>query len=190
MIYLVGGCSRSGKTTLARRMLRERGVAYLSSDHLARTFGRLGLAGISVKEDDRATTKKLELPLLTLLAAIAYDGEDYLVEGVHLGPAQIRRAIDGIEHPIAACLLGYPEAETESKLAALDAARGGGGDWLKDFDRATQLNFLEKQREISREHRKAAERLGLPFFDGSASIAAAVEDAYAALAAAGSAKSP
>ena len=181
MIYLIGGCSRSGKTTLARRMLRERGVPCFSSDHLARTFGRLGLAGVSVDEDDRATAKKLELVLLNLVAAIGYDSEDYLLEGVHLGPAQIRHAIDGYELPFSACLLGYPDADPEEKLAALEAARSGQGDWLKGFDRATQLRFLEAQREISREQRSAAERLDLPFFDGSADIAQAVDEAFTAL---------
>jgi hypothetical protein len=181
MIYLVGGCSRSGKTTLARRMLRERGVPYFSSDHLARSLGRLGLAGVSVEEDDRATTRKLELLLLNIVAAMGYDGYDYMIEGVHLGPMQIRHAIDGIKHPIVGCLLGYPEADLEAKRAALAGRERAANDWLMGFDTSVQLRFLENQREISREHRAAAERLGLPFFDGSGDIAAAVDAGFAAL---------
>lgn len=189
MIYLVGGCSRSGKTTLARRLLAERGVPYFASDHLVRSLGRLNLAGISAEADDRATAAKLERLLLTLVAAIGYDGHDYLIEGVHLGPRQIRRAIEAIHHPIAGCILGYPEAELEAKLAALTArggegSGGGGGDWLLAFDRPAQLRFLERQREISREHRAEAAEAGLPFLDGSADIAAAVEGGFAALTAA------
>ena len=184
MIYLVGGCSRSGKTSLARRMLREQGVPFFSSDHLARTFGRMGLAGVSVDEDDRVTAKKLELALLNLIAAIAFDGRDYLVEGVHLGPAQIRHAIDAIAHPIAGVLLGYPDADLEAKLAALDAAREDANDWMFELDADTLRRFLHNQREISREHRTAAEHLGLRFIDGSSDIADAVGDGFAALTAA------
>lgn len=187
MIYLVGGCSRSGKTTLARRLLAARGVPYFGSDYLMRTLHRLGLAGISAEEDDRVTAARLEQPLLTLVAALGYDGHDYLLEGVHLGPRQIRRAIEAIDHPIAGCVLGYPDAELEAKLAALTAQSGGGGrgnDWLLQFDRPTQLRFLERQREISREHRAEAAAADLPFLDGSADIAAAVAGGLQALTAA------
>lgn len=178
MIYLVGGCSRSGKTTLARRMLAERGVPYFSTDYLVRGLNSAGIGGISPVEDDRITAGKLETALVGLAAAAAYDRRDYLIEGVHLGPRQIRRILDEVAPPLTGCLLGYPEIDLAEKLAQLKARAAGQGDWLMDFDEAAQLGFLQRQREISREQRDEAESAGLRYFDSGADFDSALDRAY------------
>ena len=184
MLYLVGGCSRSGKTTLARRLLETRGLPHLSTDHLARGLYVAGLGEIDPEEDDRRTAAKMERLLLGVFAAAGYEESDYLIEGVHVTPRLVRLAQSRIATPIAGVVLGYPEADLEAKLASL-AARppraDGRPDWLFEFDREAQLRFLETQREISRAHRREAAENGVAFFDGSRDIAAAIAGAEAAL---------
>jgi 2-phosphoglycerate kinase len=184
MLYLVGGCSRSGKTTLARHALERRGIAHLSTDHIARGLyvGKLG--GIDPEEDDRRTAAKMEPLLFGTLMAIGFEESDYLVEGVHVTPRLIQLARTQIHAPIRGVLLGYPDADLEAKLEALAARpprRDGRPDWLFEFDRDAQLRFLENQREISRDHRREARENDVPFFDGSGDIAAAIAAAEAAL---------
>ncbi|MEX0923215.1 MAG: AAA family ATPase [Rhodovibrionaceae bacterium] len=178
MIYLVGGCSRSGKTTLARRLLAERGVPYFSTDYLARGLHGAGIGEVSPEEDDRITAAKLEPVLISLAAAAAYDRRDYLIEGVHLGPWQIRRILDRVAPPLAGCLLGCPEIDPAEKLAQLKARASGQGDWLMDFDAGAQLRFLQRQREISREQRGEADSARIPFFDSGADFDSALDQAF------------
>lgn len=178
MIYMVGGCSRSGKTSLARRMLEARGIPYFGSDYMVRGLQNAKVAGISAKEDDRETTLKLRVALVHMVSALAYDAHDYLLEGVHLDPMAIRAAIDNIEAPIAGCLLGYPETAPEDKLAALEAQGRGANDWLAGFSRESQLRFLAKQREISSEQRSLAGEKNIAFFDSGADPAGAIEQAF------------
>lgn len=184
MLFLVGGCSRSGKTTLARRLLQRHGIAHLATDHLARGLSVAGLGEIDPREDDRRTSEKMEPLLIGFLFAAGYEETDYLIEGVHVTPRLIGRARERIDVPIAGAVLGYPEADLEAKLVALAARplrRDGRPDWLFEFPREAQLRFLENQREISREHRAQAAENRVPFFDGSGDIAAAIGGAEAEL---------
>ncbi len=177
MIYLVGGCSRSGKTTLARRLLAERGLPYFGTDYLMRSLQAARLGGISAKDDDLETAQKLQETLIYLVSALGYDNHDYLLEGVHLTAKVIRCSIDNIAHPIRGCLLGYPGTAPADKLAALEAQGRADNDWLRSFAPEAQLGFLQRQSDISRQQRQEAAESGIAFFDSGADFDAALDDA-------------
>ena len=110
MLYLVGGCSRSGKSTLAERMRVRHGAPWFALDAL-----KMGLflgaptLGVHPEDDDLETADRMWPILKGLAENLIFDGRDYLIEGVNLRPDTVAAFIADTEEPVAACFLGYPE---------------------------------------------------------------------------------
>ena len=110
MLYLIGGCSRSGKSTLAERMRVRHGIPWFPLDAL-----KMGLhlgapsLGIYPEDDDLETADRMWPIIQGVLDHLLFDGRDYLVEGVNIRPHLIARFIGETDEPVRACFLGYPE---------------------------------------------------------------------------------
>ena len=52
MIYLIGGASRSGKTSLVLRLLEEKSIPYLSTDVLMMGLRGAGYSEYANEQDD------------------------------------------------------------------------------------------------------------------------------------------
>src|SRR5438132_10899658 len=80
LIYFVGGVARAGKTTVAKRVLDESRVAYISTDSLVdmlwRTAPSLGVANWG-----RQKAHTFFPFLRNLLPSLEYVADSYLLEG-------------------------------------------------------------------------------------------------------------
>lgn len=128
VIYLLGGPPRCGKTTVARRMARATGSAWLQTDYLETAFAayvpgggyaprRLTIepwvprarrndaryacySSVEVVAYYRALAGRTWRGLRAIIEYAIFDGEPLILEGFHLDPADIRAwlAGDGAVH--------------------------------------------------------------------------------------------
>lgn len=166
MLYIVGGCSRSGKSTLAERMRVQHGVPWFPLDAL-----KMGLhlgapsLGIHPDEDDLETADLMWPIIKGALEHFLFDGRDYLVEGVNLRPGTIAAFVKQVGEPVATCFLGYPDLSIEAKMAHVAQYAGLPNDWLNGTGKQNVRRYLKLSRSLSRHLRDECVAAGLPFVD-------------------------
>jgi hypothetical protein len=183
MLYLVGGCGRSGKSTLAERMRVRHGVAWFPLDAL-----KMGLylgasqLGVHPEHDDLETADRMWPIVRAMVENLIFDGRDYLVEGVNLRPDTVAAFVQQSEDPIRACFLGYPDLPAEAKAGHVAAHTGLPNDWLNPMGPAYVTRYLDQCRRLSATLRDDCGRLDLPFFDTGGDFHGALDAAERRLA--------
>ncbi|MCB8829211.1 hypothetical protein LJD47_29795, partial [Escherichia coli] len=101
MLYIVGGCSRSGKSILAGRMCARHGVPWFTLDALKMGL-HLGARSLGVLPgaDDLGTADQMWPIIEPILDHAIFDRRDYLVEGVNLRPQAVARFIQEADQPV------------------------------------------------------------------------------------------
>jgi hypothetical protein len=166
MLYVVGGCSRSGKSSLAERMRARHGVPWFTLDAL-----KMGLylgapsLGVHPDDDDLETADRMWPFVKGALEHLVFDGRDYLVEGVNLRPQTVLQFIQDTETPVRACFLGYPDTDIETKAAQVAQHTALPNDWLHRTGPDNVRRYLEISRSLSRRLREECGALGIPFVD-------------------------
>ena len=178
MLYIVGGCSRSGKSILAERMRVRHGVPWFPLDALKMGL-HLGAPSLDVHPDkDDLETADLMWPIIKgVLEHMLFDGRDYLVEGVNLRPRTIAAFLEQADEPITVCFLGYTDLSVETKMAHVAQYAGVPNDWLNRTGEANVRRYVEVSRSISRHLRDECEATGFPFIDTGSNFHAGVEAA-------------
>jgi hypothetical protein len=166
MLYIVGGCSRSGKSLLAERMRVNHNVPWFPLDALKMGL-HLGAPSIGVHpdEDDLDTADRMWPIVKGAIEHLLFDGRDYLVEGVNLRPATIAEFIKTADEPMRACFLGYPDISIEAKAEQVARHAGLPNDWLDRTGPDNVRRYLEISRSLSRQLRDECGALGIAFFD-------------------------
>ena len=166
MLYVVGGCSRSGKSSLAERMRVGYGIPWFPLDAL-----KMGLylgapsLGVDPEDDDLETADRMWPFVKGVLEHFIFDGRDYLVEGVNLRPERVAQFIEEAESPVRACFLGYPLVDIEIKAVHLAQYAGPPNDWLRRTGPDNVRRYLEVSRSLSRLLQEDCNRAGIPFVD-------------------------
>lgn len=162
MLYLLGGPPRSGKTKIAERFCRERGLGWLSMDivrSLARSLST-DLAAVDVGIDsDPVPEAEAMRPSFELVARISAQlAEGYLVEGVGFMPSQVVGLPDWIER--RACFVGLSTVTLEDI-----ETHSGRNDWhraLSDADASRLPGWIERwSSAVERE----CHDYGMPYVD-------------------------
>ena len=177
MLYLVGGPSRAGKTTLANRMLRRHSVPWFSLDYLASVFHHgFPALGINHEQDGDTRAALLWPGICKTLEVIAVQEPRYLIEGDCLLPADIGELRDR-NIDFRACWLGYAEADVEIMLATLRRIPGESNNWIEwhddDYVRRLVVHGIERSHGLKAE----CERLGLAYVETSQDFPLAIEQA-------------
>ena len=182
MLYLVGGCSRSGKSTLAERIRARQGVPWFPLDALKMGL-HLGASsyGVHPDEDDLLTADRMWPVVRGLLEHLIFDGRDYVVEGVNLRPQTVAEFMQETDEPVKACFLGFPETVIEIKAKHVALHTGTPTDWLKRTGPDNMLRYLEVSRTLSRHLRDDCSVVKIPFFDTGPDFHAGLESAEHAL---------
>ena len=166
MLFLVGGVSRSGKSTLAERLRRRVGVPWFPLDALKMGLF-LGAPGLKVHpdDDDLETADRLWPVARPMIENLIFDGRDYLFEGVNLRPSTVAAFVRELDVPTGVCFLGYPHLSAQAKAEQVARFAGGPNDWLSDKDDDSILDYLEGCRRRSAELANDCAEHHLAFFD-------------------------
>jgi hypothetical protein len=182
MLYIVGGCSRSGKSTLAERMRVRHGIPWFPLDAL-----KMGLhlgapsLGIDPDEDDLETADLMWPIVKGALEHLIFDGRDYLVEGVNLRPRTIAAFVAETEEPARVCFLGYSDVPIETKMAHVARYTGLPNDWINRTGEHNVRRYLEVSRLLSGQLRDECIATGLPFIDTGTDFQSGIEAGERAL---------
>jgi hypothetical protein len=150
MLVFIGGAARTGKGMLARRLLAEMGLPFLSLDVLKMGLAR-GLPEYAIDPDAGAVHVAGRLwPLVReMSASLLRDQVDYVFEGEIL-PNDVhglRRAEPGQVH---ACFLGYRTIAPSQKLSEIRTHAGHPNDWPQDCSDADLLDIIMREIVFSR----------------------------------------
>jgi hypothetical protein len=166
MLYLVGGCSRSGKSILAERMRANHGVPWFPLDALKMAlYQGAPELGVDPNADDLFTADQLWPIVRALLGHFAVDGRDYLIEGVNLRPAAVAEAIFESKTEIRACFLGYPRLSLDIKADFVKRFGGLPNDWLNTMSAQFVEHHIRRCIRISIDLQRECAYLDIPYFD-------------------------
>jgi len=178
LLYLIGGASRSGKSTLARRLLDTRQVPFFCLDYLTSGL-ETGVPGLGVRHEipDQRRGELVWPVLCGLLRNIVEVEPRYVVEGDVLLPARVAEFTAAHRGRVRACFLGYSRCTTEAKRAAIRSSPSAVNDWVATLSDRDLGDLVAEMRDFSRYLESECARWGLEYFDGGASHAAALRRA-------------
>jgi hypothetical protein len=174
MLYLIGGASRAGKTLMARKILAERGLAYLPLDCVVMGFTNgFPQHGIHDKLMPGEIAVRLWPFLEALCESLLWSDLNYVIEGEAMLPGRVRALMDAHPGRVRACFVGYAEADVDEKVREVRDHGGGRADWLAKESDAYVRDHVVNMVRFSRDLREACTRHGLRYFEISHDFTAA-----------------
>jgi len=182
VLYLIGGAARSGKSLLARRLLREREIPFFSTDYLASGLEE-GAPDLGVRHalPNRVRGERMWPVLAGVLRNLAEVEPAYVVEGDVLLPADAARFALAHEGRARACFLGYAHCDPGARRAALRRGAGDVNDWVAGMTDGELDALVAEMREFSVFLESECRAHRVLYFDGSTDFDGALDRARAYL---------
>jgi hypothetical protein len=167
MLIFIGGAARTGKGILARRLLAELRMPYLSLDVL-----KMGLVRAipDYQLDPDAGTlmvaERLWPVVREMSVSLLHDEIAYVLEGeiLPMHVAALWRAYPG---KIRACFLGYATILPAEKLQQIRTHAGLPNDWSATYDDTALLTVIAREIRFSQYLQVACPRANIRYFDTS-----------------------
>jgi hypothetical protein len=179
MIFFIGGAARTGKGIIARRLLAEQGLPYLSLDVLKMGVAR-GLPEYTLDPDAGAIRVAVRLwPLVReMCVSLIRDEVDYVMEGEIL-PGDVALLRDRHPAQVKACFLGYGAIAPAEKLREIRAYGGHPNDWPQEVADADLLTIIAREIAFSQYLQAECVRYRFPYFDTSHRFTLAMDEVIA-----------
>ena len=175
MLYLVSGTSRSGKTLIARKILAEKQIPYLSLDWLMMGFNDgIPEYGIHHLLWPNEIAEKIWPFLQGMIDCMLVDGMDYVIEGEAMLPGLIADLVEKHPGKIRAVFVGYTEIDVADKVALVKKHSDGENDWLTKESDEYIKDHVGNMIAYSKMIKEGCEEHGLPYFDTSDDFPAAI----------------
>lgn len=87
MVYLIGGASCSGKTTIAKEIMENKKINYLSLDNLKMGLVRTGLSKVlnfNIDDNDQLIKKNIWPIVKEIIKTVIENCQDLVIEGVYI----------------------------------------------------------------------------------------------------------
>jgi hypothetical protein len=178
MLFLVSGASRSGKTLIAKRILADNQIPYLSLDWLMMGFND-GMPdyGIHHLLWPNEIAEKMGPFLRGMIDNMLVDGMDYVIEGEAMLPRMAAELIKKHAGKIRVVFVGYTEIDVEEKVALVKEHGDGQSDWLTRESDEYIRDHIENMIAHSKMIKNGCEKHGLPYFDTSDDFPGTIEAA-------------
>ena len=178
MLYLIGGTSRSGKTLIAKKILADRQIPYLSLDWLMMGFNDgIPEYGIHHLLWPNEIAEKMAPFLQGMVKNMLFDGMDYVIEGEAMLPPLIAELIEKHPDAVKVVFMGYTDIAVEDKVALVKKYSDGENDWLTNESDAYIRDHIGNMISYSKMIRKGCQEHGLSYFDTSEDFLGAIESA-------------
>ena len=178
MLFLVSGTSRSGKTLIARRLLADKRIPYLSLDWLMMGFNDgIPEYGIHHLLWPNEIARKMAPFLQGMIDCMLVDGVDYVIEGDAMLPCLVADLIEKHPDKIRAVFAGYTEIQVKEKVALVKKYGEGENDWLTGESDEYISDHVENMIAYSKMIEEECRKHGLPYFDTSIDFLGTIEAA-------------
>ncbi|MCC2527351.1 adenylate kinase [Bacillus halotolerans] len=183
MLYLIGGSSRSGKTTTAKRMLAETKIPYFSLDYLM-----MGIANgvpemeVNPTDGDLKNGQRLWKIVNPLMTAMVENKIDYIIEGVQLIPSHVSKFEQHYLGNVKTCFIGIAEIDIENSVEKMKFHSSmTENDGLRNLDHLQIRLELERIKTDSTRIREECKKYNLQYFESSLNFNKTIETIIAYL---------
>ena len=178
MLYLVSGTSRSGKTLIAKKILTDKRIPYLSLDWLMMGFNDgIPEYGIHHLLWPNEIAEKMGPFLQGMIDSMLVDGMDYVIEGEAMLPQLVADLVKKHPDKIKAAFVGYTEINVTDKVALVKKHGGGKNDWLTNESDEYIRDHIENMIAYSKMLKTGCEEHGLHYIDTTEDFLGAIEAA-------------
>jgi 2-phosphoglycerate kinase len=178
MLYIIGGTSRSGKTTIARNMLNEIKTPYLSLDWLVMGFTNgIPEYGIHDQLFPDEIAKRMWSFVKSMVENIIWLGIDYVIEGEAILPKHINELIEKYPNKVKACFSGYTDIEVSVKFHDIKAFSEGPTDWLSSESDEYIINHINNMVKYSIKIKEECITNKIKYFDTSYNFTDTIDEA-------------
>jgi len=178
MLFLVSGTSRSGKTLIAKKILADKQIPYLSLDWLMMGFNDgMPEYGIHHLLWPNEIAEKMGPFLLGMIDSMLVDGMDYVIEGEAMLPQLVADLVEKHPDKIKAVFVGYTEINVKDKVALVKKHGDGENDWLTNESDEYIRDHIGNMIAYSKTIKNGCEKHGLAYFDTSEDFWRAIEAA-------------
>ncbi|MEG7336030.1 adenylate kinase [Bacillus sp. 0102A] len=169
MLYLIGGSSRSGKTTTAKRMLAETKIPYFSLDYLMMGIAN-GVPEMEVHptDGDFKNGQRLWKIINPLMIAMVENKIDYIIEGVQFIPSHVAKFEQRYSGNVKACFIGISEIDIENNIDKMKFHSSmTENDGLRNLDNVQIKSELERIKTDSILIKEECQKYNLQYFESS-----------------------
>lgn len=168
MLFLVSGTSRSGKTRIAKKILADKQIPYLSLDWLMMGFNNgIPEYGIHHLLWPNEIAEKMWPFLQGMIDSMLIDGMDYVIEGEAMLPQLVADLVRKNLDKIKVVFVGYTEINVEDKVALVKEHSDGENDWLNNESDEYIRDHIKNMIAHSKVIKNECEQHGLTYFDTS-----------------------
>lgn len=155
MIYIISGASRSGKSSVGKKLFKKLNITYIEVDDIMMAFYK-GMPETKVHPENwpDVTAKMIEPFLHGMITTMIENKKDAVFEGEQFLPEYIRSLLDTYPDDVKACFLGFTEITLEEKYNnCINYAEPE--DWLihktKEYIKNHVLNMKNYSKKIKQE---------------------------------------
>lgn len=182
MLYIISGTSRSGKTIIAKELMRKTGIPYMSLDVLVMGFTNgIPEYGIHDKLWPNEIAKKMWPFLRAMCESMLWLGDDYILEGEAVLPKDIATLTEKYPDKVRVIYVGYTEISAEEKIKYVKQFSTGKNDWLTQESDEYIRDHLKNMIQYSKMIKAECSKYDLPYFDTSNNFSEVLKTAKATL---------
>ena len=153
---------------IAKRILAQTGVPYLSLDWLVMGFTNgMPECGIHDKLFPDEIAEKLWSFLEAMCESMLWTEVDQVIEGEAILPGSARTLLDKYPQRVRACFMGYAEIEVEEKIREARRYSEGQRDWLMNESEETIRRHIKDMVAYSRKVKAECAQHNVRYFDTS-----------------------
>lgn len=169
----IAGIARSGKSTLSKRLNKNKDYNYIPLDYLVSSlkhnFPETQITSKVVI--DKISSKKLALLLSRFMMALPSSGEIFILDSAHILPEDLNEIIDREKWDIY--YFGYPNISLEEKFTQIRKYEKE-KDWTRKRDDEELLRMVKDLIDLSKKVENTCHELDIPFIDTSYGIEEAI----------------
>jgi 2-phosphoglycerate kinase len=172
MIYLIGGVGRSGKSTLANKILKTHQISNLSTDRLFYSLANSERAELSWGMNHEDMCLKM-LPVVQELVSY-YPEQDFVIEGQVLLPEYFETINQSAKGMVKMAIMGYGDCKLEDKIQAVKD-HPSYNEWLANKPDQDIIDTIKKFMHISTLYKNDCKKFDVPYFDTSKNFDQVIE---------------
>ncbi len=166
MLYILGGTARSGKTLIARKIAKNKGIPYFSTDLLISSLQR-GAPELGIKHGQKhiSKAKKLWKFAEPLMKSFIKNTDGYLFEGDGLLPLQVNKILKEYPDKAKSCFVGFTEIKRKDKLVLIRKYEYLPNEWTSKHSDKKVLAMVDNMVDISKYLKSECKKYSINFIE-------------------------
>lgn len=167
MLYILSGIAKSGKSLVAKELIRRFHLPLTQTDHIMMMLYRGNpQLNIHIDASDSTVARELEPYIRGLFQTIIENKKDYLVEGVHLLTSYAHELLENYPNDVRILYLGYANQNPIAKGRELkEHAHLMENPWYMSFPEKDFHQLMEYMVNESKRIKKECAELHIPYLE-------------------------